>query len=181
MADQQLMAYPSCMARITLQADLGQLEPPAAASNLELATLTMYDVPAIASLKLVAYGEPLTFESLLESSDEMRMAFEGAFGTPRDDSFVGAWLDGQLVGAVMAVLDPPWDDVPRGPFVTELMVDPDFRRQGIATALIGEIAARAAEWGYDSLTLRLDLRQSPGAHGLYQDLGFTVVEEEAPA
>ncbi|MFT0761794.1 GNAT family N-acetyltransferase [Actinomyces sp. F1_1611] len=166
------------MARITLQADLQRLEAPRRPGELELATLTMYDVPAMASLKLVAYDEPLTFESLLESSDEMRMAFEGAFGTPRDDSFIGAWLGGQLVGAVMAVLDPPWDDVPRGPFVTELMVDPEYRRQGVATALVGELAARAAEWGYDSLTLRLDLRQSPGAYGLYQDLGFSVITEE---
>lgn len=155
-----------------------RLEAPRRPGELELATLTMYDVPAMASLKLVAYDEPLTFESLLESSDEMRMAFEGAFGTPRDDSFIGAWLGGQLVGAVMAVLDPPWDDVPRGPFVTELMVDPEYRRQGVATALVGELAARAAEWGYDSLTLRLDLRQSPGAYGLYQDLGFSVITEE---
>ncbi|WP_350257682.1 GNAT family N-acetyltransferase [Scrofimicrobium sp. R131] len=166
------------MARITLQADLQRLEAPRRPGELELATLTMYDVPAMASLKLVAYDEPLTFESLLESSDEMRMAFEGAFGTPRDDSFIGAWLGGQLVGAVMAVLDPPWDDAPRGPFVTELMVDPEYRRQGVATALVGELAARAAEWGYDSLTLRLDLRQSPGAYGLYQDLGFSVITEE---
>lgn len=155
-----------------------RLEAPRRPGELELATLTMYDVPAMASLKLVAYDEPLTFESLLESSDEMRMAFEGAFGTPRDDSFIGAWLGGQLVGAVMAVLDPPWDDAPRGPFVTELMVDPEYRRQGVATALVGELAARAAEWGYDSLTLRLDLRQSPGAYGLYQDLGFSVITEE---
>ncbi len=166
------------MARITLHADLEQLERPGQAADLELATLTMYDVPALGSLKLVAYGEPLTFESLLESSDEMRMSFDGAFGTPRDDSFIGAWYGGVLVGAVMAVLDPPWDDAPRGPFVTELMVDPEFRRQGIATALIGELAARAAEWGYDSLTLRLDLRQSPGAYGLYQELGFTTVAQD---
>lgn len=166
------------MARITLQADLEKLETPQPETSMELATLTMYDVPAMGSLKLVAYGEPLTFEALLDSSDEMRMAFDGAFGTPRDDSFVGAWVGGMLVGAIMAVLDPPWDDVPRGPFVTELMVDPEFRRRGIATALIGELAARAAEWGYDSLTLRLDLRQSPGAYGLYEELGFTTIEED---
>lgn len=165
------------MARITLQAGLEEIEAPRRSENLELATLTVYDVPALASLYLVAYDQPLTFEALLEASEEMRMAFEGAFGTPRDDSFIGAWLDGQLVGAIMAVLDPPWDDVPRGPFVTELMVDPDFRRRGIGTALIGELAARAAEWGYDSLTLRLDLRQSPGAYGLYKDLGFSEVGE----
>ena len=165
------------MTRLTLQADLAKLDAAPQLEPLELATLTMYDVPALASLSVVAYEMPQTAESLFEASDELRMAFDGAFGTPRDDSFVGAWLDGQLVGAIMCVLDPPWGDAPRGPYVTELMVDPEFRRQGIATALIGELGARAGEWGYDSLTLHLDMRRSPGAYGLYRDLGFTELED----
>lgn len=163
------------MTRLTLQAGLEDLEVPERLDEIELATLTMYDVPALAALQLVAYDSPLTAEALLESSEQIRMAFEGAFGTPRDDSFVGAWRKGELVGAIMAVLESPWDDAPRGPFVTELMVDPAYRRHGVATALVGEIAARAAEWGYDSLMLRLDLRQSPEAMGLYRGLGFSIV------
>lgn len=173
------MAYPRGMTRLTLQAGLGNLDAPPPHDDIELATLTIYDVPALAALQLVAYGQRLTAEALLDTSDQMRMAFDGAFGTPRDDSFVGAWHQGSLIGAVMAVLDSPWDDAPRGPFVTELIVDPEYRRRGVATALIGELAARAAEWGYDSLTLRLDLRQSPGALGLYQGMGFSVVEDSS--
>ncbi len=165
------------MTHLTLQADLAELSTSREPDKLELATLTMYDIPALASLSVVAYEAPETAESLFEASDEFRMAYDGAFGTPRDDSFVGAWLDGRLVGAILAVLDAPWDDAPRGPYVTELMVDPDFRRQGIATALVGELSARAAEWGYDSLALRLDFRRSPAAYGLYQDVGFSVLED----
>lgn len=163
------------MNHLTLRANVDQISAPKTSTGLELATLTTYDIPALASLCIVAYGSPQTAESLLETSDQMRMAFDGAFGAARDDSFIGAWLDGKLVGAVLCVLDPPWDGIPRGPFVSELIVDPDYRRQGIATALITELAVRAESWGYDSLTLNLDMRKSPDALGLYQDLGFTEV------
>lgn len=169
------------MTRLTLHAGLEDLDLPTPQEGIELATLTVYDVPALAALQLVAYNQPLTAGALLDTSDQMRMAFDGAFGTVRDDSFIGAWYRGELIGAVIAVLDSPWDDAPRGPFVTELMVDPEYRRQGLATALIGELAARAAEWGYDSLALRLDLRQSPEALDLYQGMGFSVVEDRAEA
>lgn len=158
-----------------MQADIDDITVSSPDGDLELATLTTYDTPALASLAVVAYDMPVTAESLFESTDELRMAFDGAFGSPRDDSFIGAWIDGQLVGAIMAVLDSPWDEVPRGPFVTELMVDPQFRRQGIATALISELAKRADKWGYDSLTLRLDLKRSPAALPLYSQLGFAEV------
>lgn len=165
------------MTRLLLHTDLESLDVPERPDEIALATLTTYDIPALAMLQLVAYDQPETAQSLLDTSDQMRMAFDGAFGTPRDDSFVGAWCEGELVGAVLVVLDSPWDDAPRGPFVTELMVDPAFRRQGVATALIGEVGARAAQWGYDSLALRLDLRQSNGAIDLYQSLGFSVIED----
>lgn len=166
------------MTRLTLQADLEAIGEAQRLENLEIATLTVYDVPALAALSLIAYNQKETAENLWEANDQMHMAFEGAFGTPRDDSFIGAWLDGQLVGAILAVLDPPWDGIPRGPFVSELMVDPEFRRLGVATSLISELAERAEKWGYDSLTLHLDLRLTHGAYELYQELGFTRVNDD---
>lgn len=168
-----IMPYPYTMRELTLQADIEDIDVDSAVNALELASLTTYDTPALASLYVVAYDMPQTAEELFAASDELHLIFDGAFGTPRDDSFIGAWLDGQLVGAILAVLDAPWDEVPRGPFVLELMVDPEHRRKGIATALIAELAKRAEQWEYDSLTLRLDLKRSPGALPLYQQLGFT--------
>lgn len=176
-ASTRFFAYSSYMTRLTLQADLDTLEMRPHQANLELATLTVYDVPAMAVLQLLAYDEPLTGTAMLQTSEQFRMAFDGAFGTPRDDSFIGAWFKGELIGLIMAVLDPPWDDAPRGPFITELIVDPVYRHRGVATALIGELARRADEWGYDSLTIRLDLRQSPNGVGLYQEMGFSILQE----
>ena len=145
-------------------------EPPRP-EGIEIATLTPYDVPTLAILSLEAYGEPLTAEAIMESSEELRLTFEGAFGATTEDSFVGAWDGGTLVGAILVVRESPWDDPPDGPFVVDLIVAPDYRRRGIATALVSEVASRCSQWGFDTLTLRLDTRHG-GAHELYSVLGF---------
>ena len=116
-------------------------EPPRP-EGIEIATLTPYDVPTLAILSLEAYGEPLTAEAIMESSEELRLTFEGAFGATTEDSFVGAWDGGTLVGAILVVRESPWDDPPDGPFVVDLMVAPEYRRRGIATALVAEAARR---------------------------------------
>ncbi len=164
------------MSELTLQAVRQEIQDGFRREGLETATLTFYDIPALAALSVSAYGNPQTAESLWEATDEMRMYFDGAFGTPRDDSFIGAWLDGELVGAIFGVLDSPIDGVPRGPFVIDLMVDPRCRRQGIASTLVNELASRVGEWGYDDLALQLDLRRSPEALQLYRSLGFSEFE-----
>lgn len=164
------------MSELTLQADARELQSGSQHKGLELATLTFYDIPALASLSVSAYATPPTAESLWEATDEMRMYFDGAFGVPRDDSFIGAWLNGELVGAIFGVLDSPVDGVPRGPFVVDLMVDPQWRRQGIGSALVNELASRVGDWGYEDLALQLDMARSPEALQMYRSLGFSPIE-----
>ena len=165
------------MAQRTLQLHLDALASTSRPDKLEIASLTRFDIPALAALYIDAYHSPKTAESLWEATDEVRMAFDGAFGTPLDDSFIGAWLGGVLVGAVLVVKDAAIDDVPRGPFVTDIMVDPVFQRRGIATALVAEAATRCRLWGYEDLNLRVDTR-SAGALQLYEVLGFEDVLPE---
>ena len=55
--------------------------------------------------------------------------------------------------------------------MVDLIVAPDYRRRGIATALVSEVATRCSQWGFDSLALRLDTRHG-GARELYSVLGF---------
>ncbi len=157
----------------TLRARLDALAEVDRPAGLQLATLTRYDIPAMAALHVVAYGSPEIAENLWEANDELRMAFDGAFGTPRDDSFVGAWMDGRLVGAVLGVTEAAPDDAPRGPFIIDTMVDPDYRRRGVATALVLELARRCRAWGFDEVALNLDLRATPGAAKLYELVGFS--------
>ncbi|QWW20389.1 GNAT family N-acetyltransferase [Schaalia sp. 19OD2882] len=159
------------MTQRTLQAQLDALADVERPADYEVATLTRYDIPAMAALHVEAYGAPRTAESLIEATDEMRMTFDGVFGTPRDDSFVGAWHEGTLVGALLCVTEPPWEEPGDCPVVLDLVVDPEYRRRGIATALVGEIARRSAAWGHDSLSLRIDARHG-AAEKLYDVLGF---------
>ncbi|WP_026459463.1 GNAT family N-acetyltransferase [Schaalia vaccimaxillae] len=163
------------MEQRTLQAQLDALAETARPAGVEIATLTQYDIPTLAVLTLDAYGEPTTPENLLETSEELRLTFEGAFGETTEDSFVGAWDGGSLVGAILVVKESPWDDAPDGPFVTDLVVDPEYRRRGIATALVNEVAQRCQAWGYDNLSLRLDASHGD-ASKLYNMLGFEEVD-----
>ncbi len=169
------------MTRHTLRTRLDAWSPAALPNGLELATLTRYDIPALAALRLVAYDSPQIAENLWEANDELRMSFDGAFGRPRDDSFIGAWMEGELVGAVLCVTDAALDDAPVGPFIIDLMVDPRYRRRGIATALVLELTRRAREWGYDQISLDLDLHATPGAAHLYELVGFTTDDDPVAA
>lgn len=159
------------MEQRTLHAHVDALADVERPSGIEIATLTRYDIPMLAVLTLDAYGDETAPEALLQASEELRMTFDGAFGPTTDDSFVGAWDGGTLVGAILVVRESPWDDAPDGPFVVDLIVDPEYRRRGIATALVSEIARRCKDWGFDSLALRIDGRHH-GAAELYGDLGF---------
>ena len=159
------------MEQRTLHAPVNALTDVDRPAGVEIATLTRYDIPVLAVLTLDAYGDPTTAEALLETSEELRLTFDGAFGPTTEDSFVGAWDGGTLVGAILVVRESPWDDAPDGPFVVDLVVDPEYRRRGIATALIAEVASRCKDWDFDSLALRIDGRHS-GAAELYDDLGF---------
>ncbi|MDO5719418.1 MAG: GNAT family N-acetyltransferase [Actinomycetaceae bacterium] len=163
------------MSQLTLNAQLKALSGLDRPAGIELATLTRYDIPALASLYLVAYDSEEIAENLFDAVEEMRLAFNGEFGKHLDNSFVGAWVDGELVGAVLVTINPPWDEVD-GPFIIDLMVAPKFRGRGIATALIGEVAARIDQAGYDMIGLRIDHHQAHDAFRLYEHLGF----EEIP-
>ena len=161
-----ILTYSWFMEAQTLHAPLDALSAANRPQGIEIATLTTFDIPALAVLTLEAYDDDVTPEALMETSEELRLTFEGAFGATTEDSFIGAWDGGTLVGAILVV-----DDAPDGPFVVDLIVAPDYRRRGIATALVSEVATRCSQWGFDSLALRLDRRHG-GARELYSVLGF---------
>ncbi|MDO5048813.1 MAG: GNAT family N-acetyltransferase [Actinomycetaceae bacterium] len=164
------------MSQLTLNAQLEALSGLERPAGIELATLTRYDIPALAALAVAAYDSPETAEDLYEAVDQMRMAFAGEFGRPLDNSYVGAWVEGELVGAIFVTIGTPWEDDDERPYIVDLMVHPDFRGRGIATALIGEAATRVGEDGYEDIGLRVDLHQAQAAARLYDYLGFSEVK-----
>ncbi|MFP7696818.1 GNAT family N-acetyltransferase [Trueperella sp. LYQ143] len=165
------------MTQLTMNAQLSALEDlRRRPDDVDILTLTREDIPTLASLYLVAYNSPEIAENLIEAVEEMQMSFDGAFGDPMKDGFIGAWRSGKLVGAILVTTNTPWEDVDDGPFIIDLMVDPEHRGQGIATALIGKAARRAGRQGFDNIGLRVDLRQAKAAARLYDYLGFAEVD-----
>ena len=83
-----------------------------------------------------------------------------------------ARLGGELIGCVLVDRDTP-PNQPHRAEIRKLLVDPAFRRRGIARSLMAaaEAAARAA--GRSLLTL--DTRTGDAAEPLYAGLGYRVV------
>lgn len=63
-------------------------------------------------------------------------------------------------------------------WLLNLAVTPTHRRHGVGRALSWELIARVAKMGATSCGLTVD-PSNGGAIGLYEDLGFAVVKEEA--
>jgi ribosomal protein S18 acetylase RimI-like enzyme len=78
---------------------------------------------------------------------------------------------GRIVGSVQLNCDTPANQ-PHRADVNKLIVHPDFRRRGIARALMAEIERIAERLGRSLLTL--DTRTGDSAETLYVSMGYTV-------
>lgn len=76
---------------------------------------------------------------------------------------------GRIAGSVQLDYDTPPNQAHRAE-VTKLLVHPDFRRQGIAKALMRELERRASTLGRTLITL--DTRTGDNAEPLYASLGY---------
>jgi N-alpha-acetyltransferase 10/11 len=78
---------------------------------------------------------------------------------------------GRAVAALLAVHRAPWDDVPCGPFITDLFTDPRFRRRGLARVLMARCLREVERSARRSVALRVE-SSNAAAVGLYLSLGF---------
>lgn len=160
------------MSNTLLQATLGLPTAPAAPppAGVLLREATRADARAIAAAYHASYeGEWTAAESL----EDIERAFDGGHGAliPQA-SLVAVEPDGAIVGAVLTVLDAPWDHTPRGPFVIDVFVVPGERGRGLGRALM--VAAMAGSPG-STIALRVE-DDNPAAIALYEGLGFTAQE-----
>jgi ribosomal protein S18 acetylase RimI-like enzyme len=80
-----------------------------------------------------------------------------------------AQATGRIAGSVQLGYDTP-PNQPHRAEVSKLLVHPDFRRQGIARALMAEVERRASRLGRSLITL--DTRTGDKAEPLYASLGY---------
>ena len=80
-----------------------------------------------------------------------------------------AEIGGRIAGSVQLGTDTPPNQRHRAE-VTKLLVHPDFRRRGIARALMAELERRARRLGRSLITL--DTRTGDAAEPLYASLGY---------
>jgi ribosomal protein S18 acetylase RimI-like enzyme len=83
-----------------------------------------------------------------------------------------AQAGGRIAGSVQLDYDTP-PNQPHRAEVRKLLVHPDFRRQGIARALMEELERRAIQLGRSLITL--DTRTGDKAELLYASLGYKTV------
>ena len=82
-----------------------------------------------------------------------------------------AWAIGSLVGLVAAYFDADGHTA----YITTVSVDPQHRKQGLASRLLIQCVAHAQERGYARVLLEVDRENEP-AIALYEDLGFTMAD-----
>ncbi|WP_085955081.1 GNAT family N-acetyltransferase [Cellulomonas flavigena] len=106
--------------------------------------------------------------TLTKATHDVLAAWNGEYGRWLTPGSFLARVNDELSGAILTVDDPPWPDVPRGPFIIDLFVLPDMRRRGIGRALV-----QAVQYALrTSIGLRVD-DSAAEAHMLYISLGFS--------
>ncbi len=118
--------------------------------------LTLQELSQLYTLELDCGLEPY--------SPEMLMACVSQFDT------YACFRDGRIIGFI--TVNPRGRYVPFSLYIMNLNVSRKYRRQGIATALLGY----AAEQFSDRLRVTLDVTRDNPAMTLYQELGFQITD-----
>ena len=145
-------------------------------------TLTPADVEGYRLLRLAALDEqPPAFGTPVEKEKKLSVeAVASRLQESKDTYLLGAFLDYLLVGIIRFSLFEEANEKHRG-FIGSLYVVPDFRRRGIAQALVTEVILRARR---DSGLRRIHLTvvtAQEAAIQLYKSLGFCVYGTEREA
>lgn len=115
------------------------------------------DLAQVAEIERLCFGEPWSEKSL-----ELLL---------RDANFgLVALCDGRVAAYVGVISVAPEGEI------TNVATHPDFRRRGLASALLEALKKEAAERGIESIFLEVR-RSNTAARELYQKQGFEVIGE----
>ncbi len=129
------------------------------------------DKMSLGELYFAAYPRTVV-ATLAEAHNEFVRTFAGEYGQLDLDSSTVVELDGHLVAAVLTVDDALWTDTPPGPFIIEVMVHPDYRRQHLALRCLLATASILAQKNQTTVALRV-MSDNGAAKKLYKRLGFS--------
>lgn len=146
---------------------------PKSENKLTYRPLTPDDAVQMAQLHALAYQDAGS-----SASSQLQLFWDGAYGPLLPEATLGAWHDDKLIGVVIVLDKAPDEWCSEGesddqPFIADLFVDPEYRRQGIGSGLITNAASAVDALGRESLTLQLDMAEAPEAMQLYDALGFS--------
>ena len=129
------------------------------------------DVHALGALMLAAYRGTVDDEGESEANAvaEVEETLGGGHGPLLDDASFVVEGGGRIVGASMTTL------FESGPLLTYLVVDPEMKRRGIGTFLVGACGNVLLSAGYATLDLFVTEANEPAVN-LYRKLGFRVVD-----
>lgn len=83
---------------------------------------------------------------------------------------LAARVEGRIVGT-LSLIPAPQPNQPHRADVAKMLVHPDFRRRGVARALLEAVERLALSMGRTLLTL--DTETASDAEGLYRSMGYT--------
>lgn len=123
----------------------------------EVRILCESDLAQVAEIERLCFGEPWSEKSL-----ELLL---------RDANFgLVALCDGRVAAYVGVISVAPEGEI------TNVATHPDFRRRGLASALLEALKKEASERGIESIFLEVR-RSNTAARELYQKQGFEVIGE----
>jgi GNAT superfamily N-acetyltransferase len=140
---------------------------------------TLADIPVITRHRLGMMLEMrLTTPDQCAAYDpEFRTFAQREIAAGNFNSFLAAMETGQVVGggAVYVVSWPgnPYDRLQKRAFILNVFTEPEFRRRGIARALVGAMVDWCRAHGFHSVRLLA----SEAGHPLYQSMGFFPTHE----
>jgi GNAT superfamily N-acetyltransferase len=123
--------------------------------------------------------------------DASARAFEGSWGeeVPTEQAYQ-AWLDSarfdpplwrvafhgdDIAGQILNFMDEPEADGSRIGWTESISVQPEYRRRGLARALLAESLRTVRDVGATRAALGVDLQNPNQARELYESLGFQIV------
>lgn len=121
---------------------------------------------ALLDLYADAFGEPDTYSGARPNDEYLKTLL----GSPAFITLV-AENDGQVVGGLSAYVLPKFEQARSEVYIYDLAVAEDFRRLGIATALIDGLKPIAVERGAWVIFVQADRGDAP-AIALYEKLGI---------